>query len=258
MFAFRLEARITTPAKSSTRCSRKLTSWLAKRSCESATRVRWPNSASASSKNRIQPLVLGEVEHARQVLLGLADVLGHDHAEVELVDVAAAVLAEQARGQRLAGAGRAVEQAEVPGAQLVAHAPFVQQPAAVPDPALDLLELGERRARAAPGRSQSSAVRTQARGELVAERRLALQAGGEAVQVARARAPARRSERRLAGRHRRERAARRGARGTARRSNRRGHREARGEVFAGEQERGGLAGRDEAAVARALHARRTR
>ena len=44
------------PEKSSTRCKRKDTSWLAYLSCELCTLVRLPNKASASSKNNIQSL----------------------------------------------------------------------------------------------------------------------------------------------------------------------------------------------------------
>src|SRR5688500_7671967 len=50
----KLEARMINPGKSSTRCKRYDTSWLAYLSCALDTFDRLPNKASASSKNNIQ------------------------------------------------------------------------------------------------------------------------------------------------------------------------------------------------------------
>jgi hypothetical protein len=81
--------------------------------------------------------LLGPVEHAGEVLLGLADVLRDDEREVDAVDVAAGALAEQRGADRLAGARRAVEQGAVAGAQARGHAPVAHQRRAVVEEQLD-------------------------------------------------------------------------------------------------------------------------
>ena len=60
-------------------------------------------------------LVLGVIEQARQVLLRLADPFRYHFRQVDAVDGAARGLAQQRGGERLAGAGRAVEQRAVAG-----------------------------------------------------------------------------------------------------------------------------------------------
>ena len=84
------------------------------------------------------------VKDAGKVLLGFANVLRHDQRKVHLVHFSSGGLAEEACGHGLAGAGRPVEERPVTGPQFVAHGPVVHQRAAVAQPDLDLLHLGER------------------------------------------------------------------------------------------------------------------
>ena len=60
--------------------------------------VRLPNSASASSKNRIQSRLRRAVEDAGEVLLGLADVLRDHHRQVDAIDVEPGLLPDQRGG----------------------------------------------------------------------------------------------------------------------------------------------------------------
>ena len=59
---------------------------------------------------------LGGVEHAAEVLLGLADPLRDDLAEIDLVELEVELARDQAGDHRLAGAGRAREQRRYAGA----------------------------------------------------------------------------------------------------------------------------------------------
>ena len=71
-------------------------------------------------------LVRGLVEDAGEVLLGLADVLRDHHRQVDAVDVEPGLAADQRRGQRLAGAGRTVEERAVAGRERAPQAPVVE------------------------------------------------------------------------------------------------------------------------------------
>src|SRR5688572_6750817 len=157
------------------------------------------------------------------------------------------MLAEQAGGERLAGAGRPVEQARITRPQLLAHLPLLEKLRPVLDPLADLVELFERRrgedevVPALPGLDEP-------RRELAAERRSPLHAGSEAMEaVAREREQA--VQRWLARRGRREvedvpareePVAVEQAHGF----------EPRGERVTGEEEGGGLPGGEESRVLR--------
>ena len=83
---------------------------LAKRSCASLTCVRWPNSASASSKNSSTLARSQASNTCAQVLLGLADVLVDHAGEIDPVELDAERARQHLRRHRLAGAARPGEQ----------------------------------------------------------------------------------------------------------------------------------------------------
>jgi hypothetical protein len=101
-----------------------------------APRVRLPNSASASSNSKHRVAGLGGVEQLAEVLLGLADPLAHHLREIDLVQVQAQLVGDDARHHRLAGAGRAGQQQEqaAPAGEHPAQLGLVPQ--LVADPAL--------------------------------------------------------------------------------------------------------------------------
>ena len=82
--------------------------------------------------------MLGPIEQAGHVLLGLADVLGHDHGEIDFVDLSPRHLTEHRRGERLAGSGRPKTQRPATGPELVAHVPLIHEDVAMTDPILQV------------------------------------------------------------------------------------------------------------------------
>ena len=189
----------------------------------------------------------GLVEDAGEVLLGLADVLRDHHRQVDPVDVEPRLAAEQRRGQRLAGAGRAVEQRAVAGREGAPQAPAVEDARLVREPGGDVLDLVEHL------RAEHEVVPAEPGGE---------PAGREVGRVVGPAGAAGREQRRLvarqrqrAGRHRRagagavedeETAGAQRVLGRERRHRRRPRRE----VGAGEQEQRGVAGGLEGAALR--------
>jgi hypothetical protein len=81
--------------------------------------------------------LLGAVEHAGEVLLGLADVLRDDEREVDAVDVAAGELAEQAALMVLPVPGGPWNRARWPGRRRAAMPHVAHQVVAVVDEQLD-------------------------------------------------------------------------------------------------------------------------
>ncbi|MNS89760.1 hypothetical protein D3C72_1237810 [compost metagenome] len=77
------------------------------------------------------------VEHRGKVLLGLADVLGHHHRQVDAVHVHRGVLSQQRGGERLAGAGRPIEQAAIAGLDRLAQPPGIHQRRPLTQPGAD-------------------------------------------------------------------------------------------------------------------------
>src|SRR5258708_16987631 len=88
-------------------------------------------------------LVLGLVENAGQIFLGFTNVFRDDQGEINVVDLPARGLAEQAGGHGFARPWRAVEKGAISGAQFGRHSPLVHEGFTVPDPDLDFPDLPE-------------------------------------------------------------------------------------------------------------------
>ena len=199
-------------------------------------------------KEEYPALVLGHVEYPGQVLLGFADVFGDDHAQVDPVDIAAALFAQQAGREGLAGAGRAVKQAGAAWLQPPFHPPIPHEPVSVQDPVPDLLQLFQ----GGPGQHQLfpfESGRDQTRRKFTVEIRFAHGGGGQPRDVFAGKGQ-RSAQERFAGRCRGELQNRMQREDMVAFEHLR-HFETGGQVVAGQDEGGGLAGRDQAAVGRA-------
>ncbi len=126
------------------RCSRYAASWFAYLSWASRTSVRFPNRASASSKNRIQSLLSARSKRRARFCSVSADVLAHEAREVDAEDVAPRVLAEERGGERLARAGRPEEERAITRLDATIETPLDHHLPGVRDPVLDVADLRQR------------------------------------------------------------------------------------------------------------------